>query len=46
VLRLRGKVDACRDSAAMDLFYSLLQNVVLDRQRCSTREGLGLAIVI
>lgn len=38
-------VGACRDNAAMESFFSLLQKNVLDRQRWSTREQLRLAIV-
>jgi putative transposase len=40
-----GRVGACGDNAAMESFFSLLQNNVLDRQRWSTREQLRLAII-
>jgi putative transposase len=40
-----GRTGACADNAAMESFFSLLQNNVLDRQRWSTREELRLAIV-
>jgi hypothetical protein len=33
------------DNAAMESFFALLQNTVLDRQRWSTREELWLAII-
>ena len=40
-----GRVGACGDNAAMESFFGLLQNNVLDRQRWNTREELRLAIV-
>ena len=40
-----GRVGACGDNAAMESFFSLLQNNVLDRQRWRTREELRHAIV-
>jgi transposase InsO family protein len=40
-----GRVGACGDNAAMESFFALLQNNVLDRQRWHTREDLRLAIV-
>jgi transposase InsO family protein len=40
-----GRVGACGDNAAMESFFALLQNNVLDRQRWRTREDLRLAIV-
>jgi transposase InsO family protein len=41
-----GRVGACADNAAMESFFSLLQNNVLDRQRrWGSREELRLAIV-
>src|SRR5215207_1281080 len=46
--RLRGsmgRVGACGDNAAMESFFALLQNNVLDRQRWTTRAELPLAIV-
>ena len=36
---------ACADNAAMESFFSLLQNNVLDRKRWQTREQLHLAII-
>lgn len=41
-----GRVDACADNAAMESFFSLLQNNVLDRRRWQTKEELRLAIVV
>jgi putative transposase len=41
-----GRVGACGDNAAMESFFALLQNNVLDRQRWRTRDELRLAIVI
>jgi putative transposase len=41
-----GRVGACGDNAAMESFFALLQNNVLDRQRWRTREELRLAIVV
>jgi transposase InsO family protein len=40
-----GRVGACADNAAMEPFFALLQNNVLDRQRWATRADLRLAIV-
>ena len=40
-----GRVGACGDNAAMESFFALLQNNVLDRQRWATREELRLAII-
>ena len=40
-----GRVGACGDNAAMESFFALLQNNVLDRQRWTTREELRLAII-
>ena len=40
-----GRVGACADNAAMESFFALLQNNVLDRQRWQTREELRLAIL-
>ncbi|MEO7259845.1 MAG: IS3 family transposase [Jatrophihabitantaceae bacterium] len=40
-----GRVGACADNAAMESFFSLLQNNVLDTQRWATRQELRLAIV-
>jgi transposase InsO family protein len=40
-----GRVAAYGDNAAMDSCFALLQRNVLDRQRWSTRVGLGIAIV-
>jgi putative transposase len=40
-----GRVGACGDNAAMESFFALLQNNVLDRQRWNTREELRLAII-
>lgn len=40
-----GRVGACGDNAAMESFFSLLQNNVLDTRRWATREELRLAIV-
>ena len=40
-----GRVGACGDNAAMESFFALLQNNVLDRQRWPTRNDLRLAIV-
>ena len=41
-----GRVGACADNAAMESFFSLLQNNVLNRRRWATREQLRLAIVV
>ncbi|MDQ1537346.1 MAG: putative transposase [Actinomycetota bacterium] len=46
--RLRGsmgRVGACADNAAMESFFSLLQENVLNRRRWQTREQLRLAII-
>lgn len=40
-----GRVGAAGDNAAMESFFSLLQNNVLDRKRWATREELRTAIV-
>jgi transposase InsO family protein len=40
-----GRVGACGDNAAMESFFALLQNNVLDRQRWHTRDDPRLAIV-
>jgi putative transposase len=40
-----GRVGAAGDNAAMESFFALLQNNVLDRQRWATRQDLRLAIV-
>ncbi len=40
-----GRVGACGDNAAMESFFSLLQNNVLDTRRWRTRAELRLAIV-
>ena len=40
-----GKVGAAGDNAAIESFFSLLQNNVLNNQRWETREELRLAIV-
>ena len=40
-----GRVGAAGDNAAMESFFSLLQNNVLDRQAWVTRDDLRLAIV-
>lgn len=40
-----GRVGACGDNAAIESFFTLLQNNVLDRQRWHSREELRLAIV-
>jgi transposase InsO family protein len=40
-----GRVGACADNAAMESFFSLLQNNVLDSRRWTTRDELRLAIV-
>jgi len=39
-----GRVGACADNAAMESFFALLQQNVLDRQRWATRLELRLAI--
>jgi transposase InsO family protein len=40
-----GRAGACGDNAAMESFFALLQNNVLDRRRWQTREDLRLAII-
>jgi putative transposase len=40
-----GRVGAAGDNAAMESFFSLLQNNVLDRRSWATREELRIAIV-
>jgi putative transposase len=40
-----GRVGAAGDNAAMESFFSLLQNNVLDHRRWETREQLPIAIV-
>ena len=40
-----GRVGAAGDNAAMESFFSLLQNNVLNRQSWATREQLRIAIV-
>ena len=40
-----GRVGACGDNAAMESFFSLLQNNVLDRRSWATRDELRSAIV-
>jgi putative transposase len=40
-----GRVGAAGDTAAMESFFSLLQNNVLDRRGWDTREQLRIAIV-
>ncbi|MFJ8967226.1 IS3 family transposase [Lentzea sp. NPDC102401] len=40
-----GRVGAAGDNAAMESFFALLQNNVLDRRAWSTREELRIAIV-
>ncbi len=40
-----GRVGAAGDNAAMESFFALLQNKVLDRRRRSSREDLRLAII-
>lgn len=40
-----GRVGACADNAAMESFFALLQNNVLDRRRWPTRQQLRLAII-
>ena len=41
-----GRVGACADNAAMESFFALLQEKVLNRQRWQTRQQLRLAIVV
>jgi putative transposase len=40
-----GRVASCGDNAAMESFFALLQNNVLDRRACSAHEQLRIAIV-
>ncbi len=40
-----GRVGACADNAAMESFFSLLQNNVLNTRRWQNREDLRLAII-
>ena len=40
-----GRVGACGDNAAMESFFSLLQNNVLDPRSWATRDELRAAIV-
>ena len=40
-----GRVGAAGNTAAMESFFALLQNNVLDRQIWATREELRIAIV-
>jgi putative transposase len=40
-----GRVGAAGDNAAMESFFALVQNNVLDRRRWATREQLRIAIV-
>ena len=40
-----GQVGAAGDNAAMESFFGLLQNNVLDRRRWATRQQLRIAIV-
>lgn len=40
-----GRVASCGDNAAMESFFGLLQNNVLDRRGWATREELRMAIV-
>jgi putative transposase len=40
-----GRVGAAGDNAAMESFFALLRNNVLDRRRWETRQDLHLAIV-
>ncbi len=40
-----GRVGACGDNAALESFFALLQNNVLDRRHWATRDELRLAIV-
>ncbi len=40
-----GRVGAAGDNAAMDSFFALLQNNVLDRRPWATRQELRIAIV-
>jgi transposase InsO family protein len=40
-----GQVASAGDNAAMESFFGLLQNNVLDRQRWATRQQLRIAII-
>ena len=40
-----GQVASAGDNAAMESFFALLQNNVLDRRRWATRQDLRLAII-
>lgn len=40
-----GRVGAAGDNAAMEFFFALLQNNVLDRQAWTTRDELRVAIM-
>src|SRR6185369_10282415 len=40
-----GRVGACRDNAAMESFFALLQRNVLDRHRWATTTSSRLAII-
>ena len=40
-----GRAGACGDNAALESFFALLQNNVLDRQPWGTRDQLRLAII-
>jgi putative transposase len=40
-----GRVSSAGDNAAMESFFALLQNNVLDRQRWASRDQLRLAII-
>jgi len=40
-----GRVASAGDNAAMENFFSLLQNTVLNRRRWAAREQLRLAII-
>ena len=40
-----GRVGAAGDNAAMESFFALLQNNVLDRRSWATRDELRIAIV-
>ena len=40
-----GRVASAGDNAAMESFFALLQNNVLDRQRWTSREELHVAII-
>jgi transposase InsO family protein len=45
MVRSMGRVGAAGDNAAMESFFALLQNNVLDRRTWTTREELRIAIV-